>query len=512
MRGVLAVERSGSLMHLLERTLDVAKVQIEDKCADYQRAFGLLSQSLNDLKLYPALVLGAPSSEVAEFTQILRFLAEQTIDLPVVLVAHQRYDYLVSWLELRGNGILLQWSEFSRVPAALRQLMPRHALGPQRTDGAGFDVLFVDDSASVRFAYRQLLERAGYAVDVAIDIREALEKVSAKRYDLVIVDYFLPDGTGDEVCRHVRSHLPAPQPALALITGSYKEELVKSALEAGALECMFKHEPKELFLARIETLVRTLRVERRLRTEEATTAAVLDLDSAANLLFDADLRLTKFNRAAAQGLNYKAEDAGQKPAWTLTHREAPLDGAESELLKAMKQRLAGPIQFELVQGERKLEVLGTLTPLESAAFKGMRLRIVLPDAPVPRIDAESGMLTVPGLLAEHAEASGGTAIAIGLERQSSISALTQAVALAYTLAPEPPRARLDATSFVLYGSAHDLTQALLLVDQLATGLGSWARFGLACGPSPLARLIETATASLARAREHGRRIELSVLG
>jgi CheY-like chemotaxis protein len=36
-------------------------------------------------------------------------------------------------------------------------------------------------------------------------IADAIERVRQGRFDLIVVDYYLPDGTGDELCRNIRS-------------------------------------------------------------------------------------------------------------------------------------------------------------------------------------------------------------------------------------------------------------------------------------------------------------------
>jgi two-component system chemotaxis response regulator CheY len=53
-------------------------------------------------------------------------------------------------------------------------------------------ILVVDDSALVRLYYRDTLESAGFAVEQAINGIEAMEKVLAQPFDLVIVDVNMP--------------------------------------------------------------------------------------------------------------------------------------------------------------------------------------------------------------------------------------------------------------------------------------------------------------------------------
>jgi DNA-binding response OmpR family regulator len=47
------------------------------------------------------------------------------------------------------------------------------------------------------------MRRLGYAVEVAISGREAVAKVGATRYGLVILELVLPDMRGEEVMRHI---------------------------------------------------------------------------------------------------------------------------------------------------------------------------------------------------------------------------------------------------------------------------------------------------------------------
>ena len=57
-------------------------------------------------------------------------------------------------------------------------------------------VLVVDDAALVRLYYRQTLERAGFAVEEALNGLEALEKVLLDPVDLLIVDINMPQMDG----------------------------------------------------------------------------------------------------------------------------------------------------------------------------------------------------------------------------------------------------------------------------------------------------------------------------
>jgi two-component system chemotaxis response regulator CheY len=96
-------------------------------------------------------------------------------------------------------------------------------------------ILVVDDSALVRLYYRDTLERAGFAVEQAINGIEAMEKVLAQPFDLVIVDVNMPRMDGFSFLRALRRSTAdvATLPALVITTEAGEDDLL-AARAAGA--------------------------------------------------------------------------------------------------------------------------------------------------------------------------------------------------------------------------------------------------------------------------------------
>jgi two-component system chemotaxis response regulator CheY len=84
----------------------------------------------------------------------------------------------------------------------------------------GKRVLVIDDASLVRMYYRSALERAGYAVDEALNGLEALEKLHQGSIDLLIVDVNMPQMDGLTFLKVLRrQELPvAGIPALVIST------------------------------------------------------------------------------------------------------------------------------------------------------------------------------------------------------------------------------------------------------------------------------------------------------
>jgi DNA-binding response OmpR family regulator len=65
-------------------------------------------------------------------------------------------------------------------------------------------LLLVEDEVDLVETVRPSLVGEGYAVDVALDLSGALDKLRVNAYDLLVLDLSLPDGDGFELCRAVR--------------------------------------------------------------------------------------------------------------------------------------------------------------------------------------------------------------------------------------------------------------------------------------------------------------------
>ncbi len=92
-------------------------------------------------------------------------------------------------------------------------------------------VLIVDDEESTVAICKFALQRLGMEVDTALTAMEALSKVRQEAFDLAVVDWILPDGSGMALFRMIREHLP--QLVGILITGQNVADTNREALEAG---------------------------------------------------------------------------------------------------------------------------------------------------------------------------------------------------------------------------------------------------------------------------------------
>ncbi len=83
-------------------------------------------------------------------------------------------------------------------------------------------VLVVDDEPSVADSISQILALDNYKVEVANSAQEALNAFKKARFDLIIVDYKMPEMKGDKLAATIKSL--APQQPILMIT-AYGEAL-----------------------------------------------------------------------------------------------------------------------------------------------------------------------------------------------------------------------------------------------------------------------------------------------
>jgi two-component system chemotaxis response regulator CheY len=94
--------------------------------------------------------------------------------------------------------------------------------------------LIVDDAATVRLYHREILEKAGFVVEEAINGLEALEKAVAARYDLYLVDVNMPRMDGYAFLRRLRACDEVFQAPAVMISTESEEKDRMAAYAAGA--------------------------------------------------------------------------------------------------------------------------------------------------------------------------------------------------------------------------------------------------------------------------------------
>ena len=302
MQRILIVEESATLRYMLGKT--VQKLGYELIITD---SFGSAVETLQaTTQQLSAILVGWPNYEhFDESKQLLVSLdREPYSEVPVILLSNDTELELLNWMSTRRKTAFVPWENYQEVASSLESMLepePNDPILEQRKndqDEMPIRVLFVDDSKSIRTYYQRLLERNNYEVVIACSVDEAYKIACGQIIDIAIVDYFMPEQNGYVLCQKLRDNSLTSNIRTAVITGTYLDSVIRDCLQAGAIECMFKNEAEELFLARISGMRRFIEVQRSIEKQRENLEAILESVGEGVYGVDNDSRITFMNPAA----------------------------------------------------------------------------------------------------------------------------------------------------------------------------------------------------------------------
>lgn len=114
-------------------------------------------------------------------------------------------------------------------------------------------ILLLEDDLSLIDGLSYSLKKQGFDLDVARTIKEAIATWADGRYDLLILDLSLPDGSGFEVCKKVRQVSKVP---IIFLTASDEEISIVMGLDMGGDDYITKPFKLSVLVSRMNALLR----------------------------------------------------------------------------------------------------------------------------------------------------------------------------------------------------------------------------------------------------------------
>lgn len=99
-------------------------------------------------------------------------------------------------------------------------------------------LLIVEDEDTLCASLQRVLQKEGYAVDIAGSAEDALAMLGRGRYDLILCDIILPGISGIELLRQYRERDPGQK--VVIMTAYASLDTAGQALAAGASEFVLK--------------------------------------------------------------------------------------------------------------------------------------------------------------------------------------------------------------------------------------------------------------------------------
>lgn len=313
---ILLVEESATLRYILGKLLQKQGFELLAVDSFMSAIDALQNVTLN----LDGVIVGWPNYEhFDESTQLLVLLdREPYSEMPVILLSNDAEVELLNWMSTRKKTALVPWENYQEVSTSLHTLL---SPGSEQVEewrqtfksDKHTRVLFVDDSKSIRTYYKRLLERNGYQVESAESVKQAydiaINQPVDQPFDIAIVDYFMPDENGYVLCQKLRDDERTENIRTAVITGTYLDSVIRDCLQAGAVECMFKNEAEELFLARLSAMRRFIEVQNSIEQQRERLQAILESVGEGVYGVDNDGQLTFVNHATLNVLGAENDDS-----------------------------------------------------------------------------------------------------------------------------------------------------------------------------------------------------------
>src|SRR3954463_2106837 len=143
--------------------------------------------------------------------------------------------------------------------AVSEQLIPKHDAGENLPGESLGSILIIDDEAAIRESLETLLELEGYRIVTAETGEDGLARIAERPFDLILLDFALPDRNGLEILTEIRDR--DPNLAVIMITAYGTVENAVRAMQGGAVNFVQKPWDNEKLLADIRASVARRRAE-----------------------------------------------------------------------------------------------------------------------------------------------------------------------------------------------------------------------------------------------------------
>ena len=137
-------------------------------------------------------------------------------------------------------------------------------------------ILVVEDDKDISTLITFHLKANGFETDTAVNGREAVEKLAREKYELALLDILLPELSGIEVLKYIRTVSPNPELPVIVASALTEESEIITSLELGADDYITKPFSPKILVARIRSVIR--RAEHRTRPGAVRTEKGIFLD------------------------------------------------------------------------------------------------------------------------------------------------------------------------------------------------------------------------------------------
>lgn len=103
-------------------------------------------------------------------------------------------------------------------------------------------ILIADDEANVAMVFETALTSAGHQVKVVDSGKAALAAAKVEQFDLILLDQMMTDMKGNDVLKQLKQDQTTQNVKVAILTNFAQDEMVKEAINSGAVEYILKYQ------------------------------------------------------------------------------------------------------------------------------------------------------------------------------------------------------------------------------------------------------------------------------
>ena len=147
-------------------------------------------------------------------------------------------------------------------------------------------LLLVEDNNAIIMGLDFLFKEEGYNFDVARTCNEADKLITKNKYDIVLLDVFLPDGNGFEICKKIKKEFNTP---VIFLTAKDEEKDIVYGFDIGADDYVIKPFRNRELISRINNVLRRNNKGRKIRYKDV----IIDVESGRVYKDEEEVLLTK---------------------------------------------------------------------------------------------------------------------------------------------------------------------------------------------------------------------------
>jgi two-component system chemotaxis sensor kinase CheA len=201
--------------------------------------FGLPAKGILEKKFFPILIVQSVEKRIGILVDELigrQEIISKSMGDPLKRVKH------ISGATILGSGRVVMILDVpSIIHSAEGGVVRQSALKPKAASGKKKKtILLAEDTLTTAMLEKNILESVGYSVVIARDGKEALDKASQEKFDLVISDVLMPRMDGFELVTRLRKEKNYREIPIIIVTTRESDEDKRKGMEAGANAYLLK--------------------------------------------------------------------------------------------------------------------------------------------------------------------------------------------------------------------------------------------------------------------------------